>query len=236
MLMRNPSRLCALLFLVTLWTPLKAQDDALGRNGWGGLLLDASTAEDAERLLGRPDGRKENVKLTVRRIDKWLAGKQKQKLFRVLTYKHLKGYKSAQLSFLEGRLVAIDLELPDPDRAEPGWIDPDELSGLFDTPFKPLSLTAKLPTLREVQTTAPTEFKKYDWYYQMVAISDKSIIYAHVDNDKSVGGRYGPFGPDPTAESREREKKRARKVIDAQGKYPGYVISLQLISRSLAAS
>lgn len=233
--MRNFSCLCSLLFFVAFSTPVKAQDNAFGQNGWGGLLLDVSTTADAERLLGRPDNQKENAKLTVRRIDRWLAGKQKQKLFKVLAYKHLKGYKSVQLSFLEGKLVMIHLEMPDPDESEPDWIDPDELSGLFDIPFKPLSLTEKLPTLREVQTSVPTEFKKYDWYYQMVAVSDKSIVYAHIDNDKTVGGRFGLFGPDPTAESRERAKKRNRKEMDAEGKYPGYVIFVQLISRSLAA-
>jgi hypothetical protein len=44
----------------------------------------------------------------------------------------------------------------------------------------------------------------------------------------------GVFGPDPTVGSREKEKKKIRKAIDAGGKYPGYVSAMKIISRRLA--
>src|SRR6185436_11056771 len=103
-------------------------------------------------------------------IDNWLSGKEKQKIFRTLSYKwgKVKGVEFVELAFLDGRLVLITLQdLPSPDKREAGWIDPDDLEKVFAVPVKPRKREASknLPSLSEFQSAAPGELNKYESYY-----------------------------------------------------------------------
>jgi len=230
------------LLVVLLFIPavvLVAQSLELHADRFRDLVLDVSTPEDAVRLLGKPSKDESGESVRVWGIDNWLAGKEKQKIFRKLTYKwgKAKGVEFVELAFLEGKLAMITLEdLPSPDRREPGWINPDDLGKLFAVSFKPRKREASktLLPLTEFQSAAPTELSKYETYYDVLGVGESSFIVALVDNDKDISGYVGVFGPDPTVGSREREKKRIRKAIDAGGKYPGYVSAVKLISRRLA--
>ena len=233
-----------LLMIVALLTtnpaPVMAQNHEMQSDGWRGFVLDVSTPEDAIRILGKPSKDEDKESVRIWGIDNWLSGKEKQKVFRTLSYKwgKAKGAEFVELAFLDGSLAVITLqELPTPDRRQAGWIDPDDLAKIFAIPFKPRKREASknLPPLSEFQSAAPTELSKYESYYNVLGIADKSFIVALVDNDKDISGYVGIFGPDPTAGSREKEKKSIRKGIDAGGKYPGYVSSLKIISRRLAA-
>jgi hypothetical protein len=231
-----------LIFIVLLATTpalLVAQNQEMQTDGWRGLVLDTSTPEDAVRILGKPSKDEDKVSVRIWGIDNWLSGKEKQKIFRTLSYKwgKVKGVQFVELAFLDGRLAIITLqELPTPDRRQAGWIDPDNLEKLFSVPFKPRKREASknLPPLLEFQSAATTELSKYESYYDALGVADKSFIVALVDNDKDISGYVGIFGPDPTTGSREKEKKKIRKGIDAGGKYPGYVSALKIISRKLA--
>lgn len=231
--------LLVVIVLLTNLSPLMAQNHEMRSDGWRGLVLDVSTPEDAIRILGKPSKDEDKVSVRIWGIDNWLAGKEKQKIFRTLSYKwgKAKGAEFVELAFLDGRLAIITLqELPTPDRRQAGWIDPDDLEKQFSAPFKPRNREASkdLPPLSEFQSKAPTELSKYESYYDALGVAEKSFIVALIDNDKDISGYVGIFGPDPTAGSREKEKKKIRKGIDAVGKYPGYVSSLKIISRRLA--
>jgi hypothetical protein len=225
--------------LITTPCLLTAQEQQLRSDGWRGLVLDVSTAEDAVRILGKPSKDEDKVSVRIWGIDNWLNGQEKQKIFRTLSYKwgKIKGVEFVELAFLDGKLAVITLrELPTPDRREAGWIDPDNLEKLFNASFKPRKREPgkNLLPLSAFQSAAPEELSKYESYYDVLGVGDKSFSVALVDNEKDISGYIGVFGADPTAASREKEKKNIRKGIDAGGKYPGYVSALKIISRKLA--
>jgi hypothetical protein len=112
---------------------------------------------------------------------------------------------------------------------EENWIDPDDLEKLFGVVFKPQKRkhNSKLPSPTEFQSDAPAELKKdeYDYWYDMIAVSEKSFVVAVADNYQYLSGIFD--SPDV----------KRRKKINARGnRYPGYVSDIEIISRSLARS
>ena len=196
-------------------------------DGWAGMVLNVSSPEDAVRLFGPPGKDKDKVALYLPRPLSWLSDKWKQKIFRTITYKKLREYKEVRFSFLDGKLVVISMEAPNAE-IEGNWIDPDDLETLFGVPFKPHQRTTKkLVTPAEFFAGAPDELKKdeYDYWYDMIAISDKSFIVAIADNYKYISGLF------------EKPDAKRRKKINAHGaRYPGYVSDIEIISRTLATS
>jgi hypothetical protein len=216
----------ALTLLLLLSLTLPASDEARS-DGWAGMVLDVSTPEDAVRLFGKPAKEKQRVNLELPRPLSWLSDKYKQRVFRTLTYKKLHEYEQVWFGFLDARLVAIILEAPNAE-IEKHWIDPDDLEDLFAVVFKPhmRQRGRQLPSPSEFQNNAPTELKKddYDYWYDMIAVSEKSIIVAVADNYK-----YGSFlfeSPDA---------KRRKKINSLGARYPGYVNFIEILSRSALA-
>src|SRR5438067_2422036 len=112
---------------------------------WRGLVLNMATPDDAVRLLGQPSNDKMSD-LRVFIIDKWVTEKQKQKIYRTLTFNKPQGLEEAQLSFLDNKLVMIRLVAKDVERADdPNWIDPDDLSEMFGTKFTPWGVKFRRP-------------------------------------------------------------------------------------------
>jgi hypothetical protein len=196
-------------------------------DGWAGMVLHTSSPEDAVRLFGTPAKDKDKVALDLPRPLSWLSDKWKQKIFRTLSYKKVREYKEVRFSFLDGKLVAIWMEAPDGE-LEDNWIDPDDLGTLFGVSFKPNERTnKKLVSPAEFLANAPDELEKdgYDYWYDMIAISDNSFIVAVADNYKYISGLF------------EKPEAKRRKKINARGaKYPGYVSDIEIISRTLAAA
>ena len=211
-----------ILLLLSLTSPMA---DEARSDGWAGMVLDVSTPEDAVRLFGSPAKDKDKVALDLARPLSWFSDKCKQKAFRILTYKKLQDYKQVQFAFLDAKLVAIIMEAPNAE-IEKNWIDPDDLEDLFAVVFKPhrRQYGHKLPTPSEFQNNAPTELQKddYDYWYDMIAVTEKGFIVAVADNYKYTSGVF---------ESRDA---KLRKKINARGaRYPGYVSGIQIISRTL---
>ena len=202
--------------------------DEVRSDGWKGMVLDVSTPEDAVRLFGTPSKDKDKIILDLPRPLSWLSDKYKQKIFRTLTYKKLKPYKQVNLSFLDGKLVAIALEAPNGE-IDDDWIDPDDLEKLFGAVFKPhkRQRNRQLPPPLEFQQSAPAELERkddYDFWYDMIAVGEKSFIVAIADN---YPYRSGLIFDSPDA--------KRRKKINARGlRYPGFVSYIQLTSLSLA--
>jgi hypothetical protein len=235
--MRSVISVLVVLFLTSA-VGLVAQTPELRSDSFRELVLDVSTPDDAIHLLGKPSKDERGESVRVWGIDNWLVGKEKQKIYRKLTYKwgKVKGAGLVELAFLDGKLAMITLEdLPSPDRRQTGWINPDDLEKLLAVSFKARKREASktLPPLSEFQS-APRGLTKYETYYDVLGVGEKSFIVALVDNDKDISGYVGIFGVDPTVGTREREKKKIRKSIDAGGEYPGYVSAIKLISRRLA--
>lgn len=218
----------SMLFLALACAPVVCCAEDVRPDGWAGMVLHTSTPEDAVRIFGPAAKDKDRVALDLPRPLSWLSDKWwKQKTFRTLTYKKLREYKEVRFSFLDGKLVVISMVAPDAE-FEDTWIDPDDLATLFGVSFKPHQRTTKkLVTPAEFLANAPDELKKdeYDYWYDMIAISDKSFIVAVADNYKYISGLF------------EKPEAKRRKKINARGaKYPGYVSDIEIVSRTLAAS
>jgi hypothetical protein len=218
----------ALFSAFTIFSQKVASDN----NDWNGLILNVSTPDDAINLFGAAVNDKNKQKLEILRAESWLSGKQNERVFRTLTYKNLHNNKSVELSFLDNKLVMISLETPNALK-EPEWIDPDELAEIYNADFKPYARKAgkTRPAPAEFQASAPEELSKgsYKYWYDMLAVTKQSFIVAVVNNnEKLVGGALLPR--DPT----DLNEKRRRKEINFQGKYPGYVERVQIISRKLS--
>jgi len=216
----------SLLLVVLSAISVPAAAEEARPDGWAGMVLNVSGPENAVALFGPPSKDKSNVSLELPRPVSWLSSKYKEKIFRVLTYQKLQDLKQVQFSFLDGKLVAITMEAPDAEY-EKNWIDPDDLQQLFGVVFKPhhRKRNTKLPPPSEFQANAPTELEKdeYDYWYDMIAVSEKTFVVAIADNYKYISGLF----KSPDAKRREK--------INARGtRYPGYVSNIEIISRDLA--
>lgn len=214
-----------ILLLLSLAAPVAAMNQDARSDGLAGMVLDVSTPEDAVRLFGKPSKDKNKVVLDLPRPLSWLSDRYKEKIFRTLSYKKIQDYKSVSFAFLDDKLVAIIMEAPNAE-IEKNWIDPDDLEGLFGVAFKPhkRQYNHKLPSPSEFQNDAPAELKKddYDYWYDMIAVSEKSLIVAIADNYKYISGLF------------ESPDAKRRKKINSRGvRYPGYVSDIQIMSRTL---
>jgi hypothetical protein len=219
--------------LLVCTTASVAQQPPAQPDGWRGLVLDVSTTDDAIRVLGKPKSDKSAQSLQLIMVDKWLPGaKYNQKVFRRLTFKKPDGFEEAQLSFLDDRLVLIDLTARDGD--VPDWVDPDDLGEMFNARFiySEWHFGKKLEPLVEFEKFDGAPPKKFAEIYNMIAISERSFIVAHVGNIEARGTSL--FGPPCTSCAKEENKKR--KTRDAGGAFPGQVSYIQIVSRKLAQS
>ncbi len=126
------------------------------------------------------------------------------------------------------------LEFPNAEKDDSNWTSPDDLERLFAIGFKPhkRKVGGTLPPTSEFQAGALADLKKqeYDFWYDMIAVSERSFIVATVDNYKYINA-YGLFGRDPTVGA----KRKKREKLNANHKYPGFVSGILIISRTLAS-
>lgn len=228
-------RLIYLYLLVMLFSvcriSMAAQQPAGAQpDGWRGLVVDVSTPEDAIRILGQPASDKGNQSLRLLMVDRWLGGgRYNQKIFRQLTFKKPAGFNEARLSFLENRLVMIELEAQTGD--PPNWLDPDNLATIFNTKFtaQEWHIGKKLPPLTEFEQNAGTDPpKKFAEIYDMIAVSQRSFILARVDNIQAQ-----PNGLFTRCSGCAKEKNQKKKARDAGGTFPGQVSVIEIVSRKL---
>jgi hypothetical protein len=136
-------------------------------------------------------------------IDRWFSDETKKKSLRRLSYR-VDGFKETQLFFRDGKLVGITLILAE-------QIDPSGLENLYGIKFRPYfspgaeSLTGRLRHSGDVAQFPP--------FYNLVADGDRAVVNAYVKRSAlstAIGGSQ-----------------------TVGNGYPGRVVSVQLISRSL---
>jgi hypothetical protein len=139
-------------------------------DGFLGLTLNVTTIQDTEALLGPPDSdRIDN--LDTSKLGKWLDPKHKEKIFRQLTYKKSPDFLAIQLSFLDEKLIMIDLTYKK-------RVAPEKLPGLFKAQFALLGGPAGLP---DKPGQYPIVFiaTRYPAAYSKVAVSEKTFIFVN---------------------------------------------------------
>ncbi|HLL77034.1 MAG TPA: hypothetical protein VK421_17395 [Pyrinomonadaceae bacterium] len=168
------------------------QQSAATPDGFTGLTLGETTVEEAVAALGQPDTDKTD-KLDVSKIEKWLDKRHSEKIFRRLSYTKSEILRKLELSFLDGKLVMIDLEFKKS-------YDPEKLPNLFAVNFALVGGPSPLPN-------KPGEYPRgflathFPAAYALIGISPKTFILA---NCESAGG-----GSSPGRVTRTRQISRA---------------------------
>jgi len=140
-------------------------------DGFRGLILNQTTSEDSARILGQPAADKVD-RLDVTKISKWLDPKHKEKIFRQLSFKNIGDFSLIQLSFLENKLVMIDLEFKKS-------ILPGSLNAIFVVEFALIGGQTSPSDLPNEPGKYPVRFipTYYPFDYNLVGISDKAFIW-----------------------------------------------------------
>lgn len=164
----------ALLLLVLLAAHVPAQSKnqtpfPSNPDGFREFVLDKTTAEEIIRSLGKPEKDKAD-KLEVSKIEKWLDAKHKEKIFRQLTYNSLGDFLKIEFSFLQEKLVMIDLEFK-------RNVSPEKLTRLFGVPFEALGGPVNLPDKPGLYPNVGFSVTGYPPYYSMIGISEKTFIF-----------------------------------------------------------
>lgn len=208
-LVRISMLLCVVFSLTALSYALE-QDHPLP-DRWRGLVLDQSTPEDGIRILGKP-AKDTTGSISADPINNWLTKRRKEKVFRTLIFNKPEGIDKATLSFLDGKLVMISLDVKK-------GISPEGLANIYGVPFQPLVDTLALALKPEdfERNQGKVYPKTYPTVYSMVAVSEHSFVNAMISNVPSFLGAL--------AESAG--------VPDKPGSFPGRVEFVQLISRTL---
>jgi len=165
-------------------------------DGFKAFVLNQTTVDETIKALGTPAADKVD-KLDVSKIEKWLEPKHKEKLFRHLIYKESPDFHKIDLSFLEDKLVMIDLEFKKDYK-------PLNLQKIFVVGFAWLGGPASLP---DKPGQYPVVFipNHFPGYYNMVGISANTFIFV---NCASAGQGTDPGRVERTRQiSRVLEKK-----------------------------
>src|SRR5438309_5117693 len=175
-----------------------AQSSCPRADGFRGLMLNQTTSEEAVRILGQPVADKTD-RLDVAKLSKWLDPKHKEKIFRQLAFKNVGDFSQIRLSFLENKLVMIDLEVKK-------ILFPARLNDLFGLEFAVIGAQQGPSDLPNEPGKYPVRFIPvfYPFNYNMIDISDKTFIWV----DCSTGDARTPGKIDRSRQvSRVLEKK-----------------------------
>jgi len=140
-------------------------------DGFRGLILNQTTSEDAIRILGAPAADKVE-RLNVAKLSKWLDAKHKEKIFRQLAFKKVGDFSQIELSFLENKLMMIELEFKKS-------VDPFKLTNLFNVEFAVLGAQSGPFDLPNEPGRYPVRFipTLFPFSYNMIGVSDKAFIW-----------------------------------------------------------
>ena len=167
-------------------------------DGFRGLILNQTTSEEAVRILGQPVTDKTD-RLDVAKLSKWLDPKHKEKIFRQLSFKNVGDFSQIHLSFLENKLMMIELEFKK-------ILFPARLNDLFGLQFAVIGAQGSPSDLPNEPGKYPVRFIPvfYPFNYNLIGISDKTFIWV----DCSTGDARTPGKIDRSRQvSRVLEKK-----------------------------
>lgn len=171
-------KLLIFLCLVTCFaTNIAQSNNRITPDGFHGLVLNQATAQDAIGLLGQPVADKLG-RLEVSKLGRWLEPKHKEKIFRHLTFKKIADFRIIELSFLDDKLMMIELEFSK-------TIQPEKLENVFGVVFTPLGGPVDLPDKPEQQ---PRAFfaTHYPDFFLAFGVSDQAFLLANCNASQGV--------------------------------------------------
>ncbi len=161
-----------------------AQASGPRADGFRGLILNQTSSEDAIRILGHPAGDKTD-RLDLSKISKWLDPKHKEKIFRQLSFKNVGDFSQIQLSFLENKLVMIELTFKKN-------VAPERVNNIFGVEFATVGGQGGPSDLPNEPGKYPVRFVPtlYPFSYNMIGISDKAFVWVDCSTgDARMPGR-----------------------------------------------
>ena len=161
-----------------------AQASGPRADGFRGLILNQTSSEDAIRILGQPAGDKTD-RLDLSKISKWLDPKHKEKIFRQLSFKNVGDFSQIQLSFLENKLVMIELTFKKN-------VAPERVNNIFGVEFATVGGQGGPSDLPNEPGKYPVRFVPtlYPFSYNMIGISDKAFVWVDCSTgDARMPGR-----------------------------------------------
>lgn len=198
----------ALLIAISLSSICYAQDKPQP-NRWRGLVLNQSTPADAIRAFGTPNSDKTDRIRIFNVPSKWITKKQGDKIFRKLKWEKLEAMDSAELSFLDDKLVLIYL---DP-KEEPAAV---ALGNIYGIEFAPLvsGFDEAMSPANYERNQGRVYPKRYPPAYSLIGVAEHSFVGASVNN--GIGSAFKDIGG----------------VNDTKG-MPGKVNRIEIVSRTL---
>ena len=178
------------------------------------LQFDVTTPDDVIKLYGTPKA--DDVdELDSEIFDPWLKIKKNQKAFRKLTYKNLSGVEQLFFRFYENKLVKVTFDFKE---NKSNRMLAHDLQDSFKTDFLRIDGIPKESKISDYEGQKENTIPKvYPGIYLMLSVQPNNIYYAIVANTgfKALW-------------------KQLRAKPETQ-QFPGFVVELQIISRSLEA-
>lgn len=183
-----------------------------GADGGRGLRLDQSAPEEVIKALGAPV--KDQVgALECEGIGGWITQRRKEKIFRNLEFKDAGGRGKVILSFLDGKLVKIRLEVKETP------IFPRSLPKMYGVKFLPLVYRKDIEQFKKDYARDDVEgyLELYPPVYHLVALSERSFVVAKVDKMNFISN----------------EMAKSLGLPEMPQTHPGRVSVIEVFSRSL---
>lgn len=165
--MRGVLVIIAMFLLLPTYASI--QQNGANPDGFSQLILNQTSPEDAIRFLGKIESDTTD-RLDVSQLGKWLDAKSKEKIFRKLRFKNVGTMLSIVLSFLENKLVMIELELHNE-------LKPENLKALFGSDFAHIGGPSPLPD-KPGEYPRPFFPTGYPRTYYRVGISPRTFLLA----------------------------------------------------------
>ena len=150
------------------------------------MVLDESTPDDALKAFGKA-ARDSTGPFNASILNDRITRRRKEKIFRTLEFKKPAGVERAWLTFLDGKLVSITLDL------KSGTVSPNALSNIYGTEFHPIFSGLDLAfNPRDFERHDSKVYpKNYPTAYHLPFVTERSFVLAMIGNQPVFGRLMG---------------------------------------------
>ncbi len=226
--------LAAGIFSLTLGvSAIFGQFDTFTTDSFEDLRVGKSTLDETVKKLGQPAISRPTVAFELdygaNWFKDWFGENAKRKAFKRNIYKNIENFKQVDLYFQDDKLVWIRADLRDPFAGENPFLSPNELDSMFDIELRTFvwAFGRKLPPIVEFGSKPDHKLDNDSpFYYLRIGINDDVIVSSFVNNNNE--NLTKSFLRKKFSLTRKRWEE-----INSRGPMPGYVTSIQIISREL---